>query len=109
MGTAQGGSSGGGNNRPTTSLFKWEPPLFQEDNSAKITEIQEAPVHPFVGAPMEQKTVPTIPCRDRQAYMTMAKIYDKKIAQDIYRRTLEVPITITQRELLSLTPELCTQ
>ena len=49
MGPAQGGSSSSGNNGPTTSPFKGERPLRQEDNSMKITEIQEAPAHPFAG------------------------------------------------------------
>ena len=72
----------------------------------KITEIQEPPAHPFAGALTEQKTIPTIPHRDRQAYTTTAKIYDKKIAQDVYRCAMEAPITVTQRELLSLALEL---
>ena len=106
---AQGSSSGSGNNGPTTSLFKREPPPCQEDNSTKITEIQEAPAHPFAGALTEQRTVPTIPRRDGQAYTTTAKIYDKKIAQDVYKHAMEVLITVTQWELLSLTPELHAQ
>ena len=109
MGSAQGSSSSGGNNRLTTSPFKQEPPSHQEDNSAKITEIQEAPAHPFVGALMEQKTALTVLHRDGQAYTTTAKIYDEKIAQDVYRHAMEVPITVTQQELLSLAPELCAQ
>ena len=109
MGPTQGGSSGGGNNRPTTSPFKREPPPRQEDNSTKIKEIQEAPAHPFTGAPAEQRTTPTIPRRDRQAYTTTAKIYDEKIVQDVYRHAMEVLITVTQRELLSLTLELRAQ
>ena len=109
MGPAQGSSSGGGNNGPTTSPFKWEPPLRQEDNSAKITEIQEALAHPFAGALAEQKTAPTVLRRDGQAYTTTAKIYDEKIVQDVYRRTMEAPTTVTQQELLSLAPELHAQ
>ena len=109
MGPAQGGSSSGGNNGLTTSLFKWEPPLRQEDNSVKITEIQEASAHPFTGALTEQKTAPTVLCQDGQVYMTTAKIYNEKIVQDVYRCAMEVPITVTQRELLSLAPELRAQ
>ena len=59
-------------------------------------EIQEAPVHPFVGAPEERRTAPTIPCRDGQAYTTTAKICDEKIAQDVYRHAMEALITVPQ-------------
>jgi hypothetical protein len=44
-----------------------------------------------------------------QAYITTAKIHDEKVASDIYNRAMELPITVTQRELLSLAPELRTQ
>ena len=43
------------------------------------------------------------------AYTTTTKIYDEQTAHKVYERILQLPVTLTQRELLSLTPELCTQ
>ncbi len=39
------------------------------------------------------------------AYHTLPPIYDSKIAAEVYDRTMSVPVTITQRELLCLSPE----
>jgi hypothetical protein len=47
--------------------------------------------------------------RSDQAYTTMAKIHNEKVTSDIYNRAMELPITITQHKLLSLTPKLHAQ
>jgi hypothetical protein len=39
------------------------------------------------------------------AYRTLPPIHDPTIALDVYKRAMESPITITQRELYSLSPE----
>lgn len=39
------------------------------------------------------------------AYKTLPPIHDPAIAVDVYKRAMNTPITITQRELLSLSPE----
>ena len=41
-------------------------------------------------------------------FHSTAKIYDPLIAKKVYEQAMETPITITQRELLSLAPEVWT-
>jgi hypothetical protein len=43
------------------------------------------------------------------AYKTLPPVHEASIALDVYKRTMELPITITQRELLSLSPEVRAQ
>lgn len=43
------------------------------------------------------------------AYKTLPPVYDPAVALEVYKRAMDVPITITQRELLSLSPEVRTQ
>jgi len=43
------------------------------------------------------------------AYRTFPPIYDGKIATDVYDRTMDSQVTLTQRELLSLSPEVRSQ
>jgi hypothetical protein len=58
-----------------------------------------------VGAPVKVPfTKPVVP-----AYKTLPPIHEASIALDIYKRSMELPITITQRELLSLSPEVRAQ
>ena len=40
-----------------------------------------------------------------QAYRTLPPVHEASIAIDVYKRAMEAPITITQHELLSLSPE----
>ncbi|KAF8801225.1 hypothetical protein BYT27DRAFT_7072500, partial [Phlegmacium glaucopus] len=59
-----------------------------------------------VGAPYK----PSVPNkRPEPAYRTMPPIHQTSIADDIYKRAMEAQITITQRELLSLSPEVRSQ
>ena len=39
------------------------------------------------------------------AYRTLPPIHEASIAADVYKRAMDAPITITQRELLSISPE----
>jgi hypothetical protein len=43
--------------------------------------------------------------RPDPAYTTAAKVHSPQIAKTVYERAMETPITVTQRELLSLSPE----
>jgi hypothetical protein len=43
--------------------------------------------------------------RPEPAYATASKVQDPRIAQAVFERAMEIPITVTQRELLSLAPE----
>jgi Aspartyl protease len=101
-----------------------EPPASQ----SQPQEVQEVPVparapeHPFryakdasytppstknVGA---QDKVPSAPYkRADPAYRTLPPIHDPAIAATVFQRAMEAPITITQRELLSLSPEVRSQ
>lgn len=96
-------------------------PTNKEKEVEQITEahIEEvAPEHPFreakdaayapptdrnVGAPVAQGK------KAEPAYKTQPAIYKASIASDVYSRTMDVPITVTQRELLSLSPEVRAQ
>jgi len=82
---------------------------------------EEAPEHPYqnvkdaayappasrnVGAPVK---APTITRKNDPAYKTLPPVHDPSIATEVYKRSMDTPITITQRELLSLSPEVRSQ
>jgi hypothetical protein len=52
---------------------------------------------------------PAPPKKQEPAYRTLPPIYDGKIAADVYDRAMATPVTVTQRELLSLSPEVRSQ
>jgi hypothetical protein len=60
-----------------------------------------------VGAPVK----PSHPAAKKPdpAYRTLPAIHDPSIANTVYNRALETPLTITHRELLSLSPEVRSQ
>ena len=64
------------------------------------------PANRNVGAPFK---APAIARRPDPAYKTLPPIHDPSIAVEVYKRSMEAPITITQRELLSLSPEVRSQ
>ena len=116
--TAPAAGSGGGGDA-ATSLFKRDlpPHLACEDPSpakqGQNTEAQEIPhqSHPYAARDTVSHNAPAAPaapftCKPDQAYTTTTKIHDDKVAAEIYNRAMEIPITVTQRELLSLAPEL---
>ena len=45
------------------------------------------------------------PQKSERAYTTTANIWDEKVTQKVYKRMLDTEVKITQRELLSLSPE----
>jgi hypothetical protein len=47
------------------------------------------------------------PRKSERAYTTSSQIYDEKVAQKVFEKILDTEITITQRQLLSLAPEIC--
>src|SRR6202034_1149093 len=80
----------------------------------------EPPIHPFAearnvtyAAPQNRNfgTVPKPPPVKKvdPAYRTHAPIYNSKIAADVYDRAMATSVTLTQRELLSLSPEVRSQ
>jgi hypothetical protein len=64
------------------------------------------PVTRNVGAPFK---APVASKKNDPAYKTLPAVHDPAIAVDVYKRSMEAPITITQRELLSLSPEVRSQ
>ena len=81
---------------------------------------EEDVVHPYVGAPdatyappvnRNYAAVPKSPPakKPKPAYKTSAPVYDGKIATDVYDCAMATQVTLTQRELLSLSPEVRAQ
>ena len=74
--------------------------------------------HPFRGA-KDASYVPTVSKgtgvqqtgnkKQEAAFRTLPPVHDAAIASDVYKCTRELPITITQCELLLLSPEVCAQ
>ena len=55
-----------------------------------------------------QSKVPSAPYKHADpAYRTLPPVHDPAIAALVFQRSMEAPVTITQRELLSLYPEVC--
>jgi len=86
----------------------------------KQVEFAPEPTHPYATVPdatygiVAGPSKPALkePAGGRQpepAYTTVAKVYDPRIAKTVYERAMESPITVTHRELLSLSPEVRAQ
>jgi hypothetical protein len=97
---------------------------FTEDPPVIIPAVQLAvlPKHPYrsakdaayipptsknVGA--QDKGTPAVPRRHEPAYKTLPPIHDPTIAAEVYKRSMEAQVVLTQRELLSLSPEVRSQ
>jgi hypothetical protein len=65
------------------------------------------PVTKNVGA--QEKPVASSNKKPEPTYKTLPPIHDPLIAESVYKRSLDTPITITQRKLLSLSPEVRSQ
>ena len=86
-------------------------PLSQLNKQSIPTELRrvqdvtyQPPAACNFGAPMQQttkkpETVPKI----------FPPIYNPFVEANIYKRSMDAPITVTQRKLLSLAPEVCSQ
>jgi hypothetical protein len=99
------------------------PPHMAQDTTAtqKIPtrEARQEPTHPYAAvpdatngsAPGPVRPAAREPAANRHepAYGNAAKVYDPRIAKAVYERAMDTPITVTQRELLSLSPEVRTQ
>ena len=80
----------------------------------------QPPVHPFTCTKdasysppttdnVAAKQKPPLPKKSEGSYKTTPPIYDPKVASEVYARTMDSQITLTQRELLSLSPEVRNQ
>ena len=89
--------------------------------STPVPQSNSVPEHPYqnvrdaaytppatrnVGAPIKP---PFVARKQEPAYKTLPPIHDPAIASEVYKRSMDAPITITQRELLSLSPEVRSQ
>ena len=99
------------------SLFGWDVlphftcrPTSPDKTGARIEEVKE-PIHQYAPRPVAKvsQTAALAQRKHKQAYITTAKIHDDKVVLDIYNCTMEIPITITQWELLLLAPKLHAQ
>ena len=86
----------------------------------EVNNNNEPPVHPFarakdaVYAPPTTNNVtvkpkPALPKKPDVPLRTATPVYDPQVASAVYARTMDLQITITQRELLSLSPEVRNQ
>ena len=108
-----------------------QPPAISEPDQPRATSEQptappaipfepKGPEHPFRNAqdatyiPPQDRNVgalpkPVAPKKSEPAYRTLPPIHDQSIATDVYNCSLNTPVTITQRELLSISPEVRAQ
>ena len=110
---------------PSTSRAPGEdniPPPSQDQASAPAPaptpapELTHEPTHPYASVPDATHGIRAGPARPvarepgpgrhEPGYRNTANIYDPRVAQVVYERAMETPITVTQRELLSLAPEM---
>jgi hypothetical protein len=108
--------------RDTTAAPSAPPGILKSPANAPVTPpASETPEHPFANArdaayaPPHDRNVgvrfanPAPQKKPEPAYRTTAPIYDEKIANTVFGRSMDAPITLTQRELLSLSPEVRAQ
>ena len=102
-----------------------EPPSTPQQSELPVTkettnDVNQPLAHPFVKAkdaiysPLTSDNVAMKPKpppvkKPEVMYRTSAPIYDPQVASDIYSRTMNSQITLTQRKLLSLSPEVRSQ
>lgn len=102
---------------PVAGPSKSKPaPLPAQTSSPQL----EPPLHPYAEARDAAYAVPqarnfgalpkpAAPKKPEPAYRTLPPIYDGKIASEVYDRAMAASVTLTQRELLSLSPEVRSQ
>ena len=90
-----------------------------QDSVTNETAPQKAPEHPYRNArdaayvPPSAKNIGAQgkPQQENRgpAYKTLPPIHDPEITTSVYKRSMDAPITLTQRELLLLSPEIRSQ
>ena len=111
-------------NIPAITVIPPQDPVANEEPAIVITPLPSAePEHPYrqakdaayapptarnvggiIKVPVAKPTAATVP-----AYKTLPPVHEASIAVDVYKRAMDTPIMITQRELLSLSPEVRAQ
>jgi hypothetical protein len=109
---------------PAITVIPPQEPIVEREPAIVITPLPSAePEHPYrqakdaayappttrnvggiIKIPVAKPTVATVP-----AYKTLPPVHEASIAVDVYKRAMDTPIMITQRELLSLSPEVRAQ
>ena len=74
-----------------------------------FADVPDATYAPPVNRNFAAAPKPQPPKKADPAYKTSAPIYDRKVATDVYNRAMDAQVTLTQRELLSLSPEVHVQ
>ena len=101
---------------PQSTPQQSEVPIIKEITN----DVNQPPTHPFAKAKDATYSPPTSenvtakpkppPVKKPEVtYRTPAPIYDPQVTSDIYSRTMNSQITLTQRKLLSLSPEVRSQ
>ena len=101
------------------------PPQASQQSEPTTTEkVSNSPaqslVHPYAGAKdmayippttenVAAKPKPSPPKKANAPLKTFAPVYDPQIASDIYAQSMNAQVTLTQCELLSLSPEVRNQ
>ena len=94
---------------PTKFTREFPPHLPQSPDSDTGGSAEE---HPFakplqIRDPLEEaESDPPPPRKSERAYTTTSQIYDAKVVQKVFEQILDTGITLSQRDLLSLSPEL---
>ena len=102
--------------KPQSAPQHSEVPIIKEITN----DVNQPPTHLFAKAkdatysPLTSENVAAKPKpppvkKPEVTYRTSAPIYDPQVASDIYSRTMNLQITLTQCELLSLSPEVRSQ
>ena len=106
---------------PTTTSAETSTTMSKPSTATTTVDTPvDPPVHPFAEVPDAIYAPPTdrnfgtlpkppAPRKPEPAYRTLPPVYDEKIAIDVYRRAMVSQVTLTQRELLSLSPEVRSQ
>jgi hypothetical protein len=122
----RGENAGGANSKEVPQAQREESPPSEDQEAetstakkGKHVEFAPEPTHPYANVPDAIHSATTSPPRltirgpangkAEPAYTTTTKVYDPHIAKIVYERAMETPITVTQRELLSLSPEVRAQ
>jgi hypothetical protein len=99
------------------------PPVVPQEPAKRANLPFNLPEHPFRNAKDAAYAPPAarnvggivkvppgkVPAVSAPAYRSLPPVHEVSIANDVYKRAMDAPITITQRELLSLSPEVRSQ
>ena len=102
---------------PAIRMTPARPVVVQEPTTIVTAKPAVEPEHPFqlakdaIYAPPTARNVgvlPKVPANKATAplYKTLPPIHDPAIALEVYKRAMDAQVTISQRELLSLSPEI---